>query len=315
MISDFHFIRPFWLLALIPSVVIPVMLVRKKDLRRAWQGVVAEHLLPFVVWNPSSTNGFRPHLLLGLVLILATFALAGPTWKREPAPFAEDQAALVIALKVTPTMLAQDIQPSRLERATQKIKDLLERRQGSPTALVAYAGSAHLVTPLTKDGDLVAAFATALKPEIMPIEGDAADQAIRLAQMQLTQAGQSGSVLLIADGVPAGIIKKQAAGLPRVHVYGVAAGPEAVVPPESPPAPPLNLDNLKKVATAGGGSLVLVTPDASDVERLTRIVENRVYRGGQSGERRTMDRLRLLASPPHRLGHALVVSTGMAGVL
>ena len=79
------------------------------------------------------------HLLLAGWLI-AIIALAGPTWRLELAPFIADQAALAIAIEVTPSMQAQDIQPSRLQRAAQKVRDLLALRPGAKTALVAYAG-------------------------------------------------------------------------------------------------------------------------------------------------------------------------------
>ncbi len=275
---SFHFIRPWWLLALIPIALILFALVRQKDSRRAWRGVVAEHLLPFLVSDSSSeSKGLRPHLLLGAVLALAAMALAGPAWNREPALFADDTAALVIVVEVSPTMLAEDVQPSRLARATQKIRDLLERRQGSATALVAYSGSAHLVMPLTKDGDLIAQFAAELDPGIMPIEGDAADAALALAQKQLTNTGRAGSVLLISDGVSPAVIKRirksQSAALPKVHVFGIGAGVDAVVSPDSPPAPPLNTGNLEDAADAGRGTLVIISPDAKDVDRLAETVE------------------------------------------
>jgi Ca-activated chloride channel family protein len=274
---DFHFIRPLWLLALIPSIAITVLLVRRKDSSRIWHGIIADHLLQHLVSGSPSRNKLQPHMLLGLAMIIMSLALAGPAWVREPSPFADDTASLVIAVEVTPTMLAQDVQPSRLERAAQKIKDLLEKRKGSKTALVAYAGSAHLVIPLTEDGDLIADFTAELDPAIMPAKGDAADQAVALAQSQLTSRGIAGSVLLVTDNVSpnalARIGKLQSDGGPRVHVYGIAAGNEAIVPPGSPPAPPLDRDNLKKTADAGQGSLVLVTPDATDVEQLSSIVE------------------------------------------
>jgi Ca-activated chloride channel family protein len=216
-------------------------------------------------------------VLLGVVLVLATVAIAGPAWVREPAPFADDSAALVIAVEVTPTMLAQDVQPSRLERAAQKIRDLLARRKGAATALVAYAGSAHLVMPLTEDGDLIADFAAELSPEIMPAEGDAADEAVELASQQLTASGRAGSVLLVTDGLTPGaavrIGKQRQGGATRVHVFGVGAGADAVVPPGSPPAPPLDRRALAAAADAGDGDLVLVTPDGSDADRLAGIVE------------------------------------------
>ena len=288
---DFHFLRPAALLALIPSVALWLYLARRRDPRRAWHGVVAGHLTPFVVRDSQAASGLRPDLLLGAALIMSCVALAGPTWLREPAPFADDQAALVIAVEVTPTMLAQDVQPSRLERAAQKIRDLVALRRGSASALLAYSGTAHLVLPLTEDGDLVASFAAELAPEQMPVEGDAADKAVLLAQEQLDAAGRSGSVLLVSDGVsPASLARIRSLrsnGGPRVHVYGFAAGPETIVPAGSPPAPPLDVENLKRAAAAGDGATVTVTPDGRDVEKLAGIVETlfTAAKGEQGSER------------------------------
>ena len=278
---SFHFIRPWWLLALIPIALVVIALVRQKDARRAWRGVVADHLLPYLLSESSAaTKGLRPHLLLASVLVIVTVALAGPAWDREPAPFADDDAALVIAVEVSRTMLAQDVQPSRLARATQKIRDLLERRKGSATALIAYSGSAHLVMPLTEDGDLIAQFAAELDPAIMPVEGDAADEAIALAQKQLTDSSRAGSILLISDGVSPDVVARirqaQTTATPKLHILGVGAGAAAVVPPESPPAPPLDIDNLEDAADAGRGSLALISPGTQDVERLARTVETQI---------------------------------------
>src|SRR5262249_62274616 len=105
---------------------------------------------------------------------LGVVALAGPTWEREPAPFAEDRAVLAIVLKVTPSMQSQDVQPTRLARATEKIRDLLAQRPGAKTALFAYAGSAHRVMPLTSDSGIIEAFAAELAPGVVAGDGSRA---------------------------------------------------------------------------------------------------------------------------------------------
>ena len=69
--------------------------------------------------------------------------VAGPTWEREITPFTEDHAPLVIAIELTPSMLCTDQQPTRLERARHKVRDLLARRRGARTAVIGYAGSAR----------------------------------------------------------------------------------------------------------------------------------------------------------------------------
>src|SRR5262249_14395046 len=131
---------------------------------------------------------------------LGVLALAGPTWEREPAPFAEDKAVLVIVVKVTRSMQSQDVQPTRLARATEKIRDLLAQRPGAKTALFAYAGSAHRVMPLTSDAGIIDAFAGELAPDVMPVEGSRAGDALIAADETVKKAGQAGWVLWIADG-------------------------------------------------------------------------------------------------------------------
>jgi Mg-chelatase subunit ChlD len=290
-LSQFHFLRPWWLLALVPALCLVWMIHRHQDAARPWRGVIDDHLLPHLLAEGGRRRRLRPVYLLLPVWLLAILALSGPTWQREPAPFADDEAALVIAVEVTPTMLAQDIQPSRLERAAQKIHDLLAQRPGTRTALVAYAGSAHLVMPLTRDAELVMRFAAELSPAIMPMQGDAAAEALTLAEEQLRKSGLRGSVLLITDGVPAEQLPQLAAyrkqaGVP-VQLLAMAAAPGVPLPPDSPPAPVLDRAALDKAADALGATLTIVSPDDRDVRWLTRHTETSLVAASteQTGER------------------------------
>ena len=107
----------------------------------------------------------------------------------------------MVLMKIGPTMEAEDLRPSRLERARHKLHDLLELRSGGSAGLVAYSGSAHLVMPLTRDGQIVEQMAQALDPSIMPAEGDVLADALALAEAQFEESGTVGSVLVIADGI------------------------------------------------------------------------------------------------------------------
>jgi Ca-activated chloride channel homolog len=209
----------------------------------------------------------------------------------ELARGADDEAALVIVIAVTPTMLAQDIQPSRLERAAQKIHDLLAHRPGTRTALVAYPGSAHLVMPLTRDADLITRFAADLSPAIMPMQGDAPAEALTLAAEQLRKSGLRGSILLITDSVPAEQLPqlsayRKSAGVP-VQLLAVAADPGIPVPPDSPPAPALDRGAFDKAADALDATLTLVSPNDRDVRWLARHTETSLVAAPaeQAGER------------------------------
>jgi len=94
-----------------------------------------------------------------------------------------------------------DPAPSRLERAHLKIADLTAARQGQPTGLIAYAGSAHLVLPPTKDTGVVGSLASEISPEVMPVSGDRLDLALHKAGEILGNLPQGGSILVFADSV------------------------------------------------------------------------------------------------------------------
>ncbi len=102
---------------------------------------------------------------VALGLVCLAIGAAGPTWSRMPDPFVAQSAPVVVVLKVTPSMERNDVAPSRLERGKQKIRDLLQLRAGARTALVAYAGSAHGVVPMTDDPDVMTPYLDGLTPE------------------------------------------------------------------------------------------------------------------------------------------------------
>jgi Ca-activated chloride channel family protein len=280
----FHFIRPEFLWLLVPAALIIFSIVRRQDALRAWQKVIDPEILTHLAVGPDAQGSrLRPVYLMAAAWLLGIVALAGPAWEREAAPFTEDQAALFIVMKVTPEMLAEDIQPSRLQRAAQKISDLLSLRPGGKTGLIAYAGSSHLVMPLTSDPGVIRYFASELNPDVMPVEGDEPGRALQLAQSRLQASGLPGSVVLIADSVP---LPTAPGGAADVHVLAMAGGPGVVPPAGSPPAPALDEASMRQAAETLGGELVLVTPDDSDVRQLNARIERSIAAApAQEGER------------------------------
>ncbi|NWK55130.1 VWA domain-containing protein [Verrucomicrobiaceae bacterium N1E253] len=255
MIENFHFIRPWWLLLLIPSVVTVWMIIRRQDASRAWSGIMDPHLLKALSTGQEQKETLRPATLLGMILILGSIALAGPSWKLEPSPFSEDQSALVIILQVTPSMDEQDVQPSRAERAIQKIQDLLKQRAGARSALIAYSGTAHLVIPLTKDAGIINTFAADLSPAIMPRDGNAALEALQLAEKELQRSQTSGTILFICDTIPAQL----PATTTPVEVLAVA-GTET-------------RETIKTNCQSNGAHFTPISIDDQDVKQLNQRIE------------------------------------------
>lgn len=195
-----HIVRAEWLLALVPAALLWWLLRRRSDPTQGWRRFVAPHLLGHL-WSGRERSGrFDPLTLVAVLWLLAIIAIAGPAWRHVPSPFADDTAALAIVVAVSPSMQTEDVAPSRLERATLKIHDLLQARGNAKTALIAYQGSAHLVMPATRDGGIIDTFAQALDPDVMPRDGDAAAAALALADQALADAG-GGSIVWIADAV------------------------------------------------------------------------------------------------------------------
>lgn len=201
MIEAFHFLRPWWLLALAVPVVVVWLSRLSTDVLSQWKGMISPQLLESLVVDGSPSSRMRPSWILAAALTLAVLASSGPTWQRETPPFVEDTAPLVIVVDLSPTMDAIDVTPSRLERAKLKIKDIVAGRFGAKSAVVAYAGTAHLVLPLTEDGSLIETYTDALATRIMPMDGKDSAKALELADATLASEAASGTILFLTDGV------------------------------------------------------------------------------------------------------------------
>ncbi|QRY77681.1 VWA domain-containing protein [Pseudomonas sp. PDNC002] len=203
-LSAFHFLRPLWLLLVPPAVLLAWLWGRRHDLARRLDGIIAPHLLEHLVVTPQDGQRVRPVHLLCASLVVGGVAAAGPTWQQDRPDFLENRAPLILALDLSPSMAADDVPPSRLEAAKHKVHDLIARRAGSPVALVAYAGSAHLVLPATQDPALLDSFLQALTPGLIQREGKDALGAIGVARRLLAAEHSPGTLVLLTDGADAG---------------------------------------------------------------------------------------------------------------
>jgi len=189
MPAEFHWIRPEWLWALLLIGALTFVLARRRLAPGSWQNVVDAALVPYVLSRTQIKGlGYRWWLVL-FGGIVATVALAGPSWSIVEQPVFRSEQAIVIALDLSRSMDAQDLKPSRLARAKLKILDILARSEQGQTALVVYSSNAFVVTPLTTDADTVAALVSSLGTEIMPSRGSYPVAAINKGKQLLEQAG------------------------------------------------------------------------------------------------------------------------------
>ena len=255
----FHFLRPFWLIAIVPIALIWWQVRPRRVPREDLTVGLEPHLARALTVGSEAGRRIYPIDGVALTLVLLVVATAGPTWSRVTNPLLAQTAPLAIALKVTSSMENVDVQPTRHKRASFKILDLIERRGGAQTALFGYSGSAHRVTPLTEDPNIVRSYLSGLSPAIMPKEGDRADQALALAVAEIATSETPGAILFVLDDLnPANVaaFNDGAAERPPV-IFFVVAGQGVQIP------------QLDQIANA---SIVRVTADDSDLDQIQRQV-------------------------------------------
>lgn len=202
LFEQFHFLRPWWLLAFIPVVVFCLALWRVNTSVTAWDKAIDKSLLPYLLDRSKNASQTTPLLLLLLAWVFSTVALAGPVWEKLPQPVQKREDALVIVLDLSLSMFAPDHIPNRLDLAKRKLRDILDLRVEGQTALVVYAGDAHAVTPLTDDTVTISALVPSLSPNIMPLFGSNPVAAIDLAIGLLDDVeAVRGKILLMTDGI------------------------------------------------------------------------------------------------------------------
>lgn len=271
-LEHFHFLRPAWALAIIPWLVINQVQNRREASKASFGGIIAPHLLEHLRLQRFESRWFNPVSVTRVITLLLLLVLMGPTWRQQPSPLSQDEAALVILLDVSASMQQSDVQPSRLERAKQKIGDLLALRPDKKAALIVYAGSAHTVLSLTADQDILKQYLAAIKPAIMPRAGKFPEYGLPLVTSVLSESGAPATVVLFTDGLGA-----DSTG--EFEPYFKSSGNQLLVvgvgtEEQEEGLAPLERRSLEQLAAASGGSYVDLTVDDSDVHRLNRKIDS-----------------------------------------
>ncbi|RYY03081.1 MAG: VWA domain-containing protein [Gammaproteobacteria bacterium] len=202
MTTQFHWLRPMWLIGIIPALLFSIFLWQKKRHAHQWQQLIAPELLPFLIDGKTTQTKKSLIWFLLFAWIIGSVAIAGPSWIKRPTPVEKNQNALVILLDLSYSMISEDIKPSRIARARLKIADVLRERKDGQTALVAYAGEAHTVTPLSDDSATIVSLLSSMHPNIMPLQGSNTEDAVARGIQLLHDAGATkGDLLLVTDGV------------------------------------------------------------------------------------------------------------------
>ncbi len=298
MPAEFQFLRPLWLLAMPVALALIFWRATRPLDAGNWRAVVDERLRPWVLEDRGEGGrGRAAPWLTAAIAVLASLALAGPTWERQQQPLYRGGDALVVALDLSRSMDAADVSPSRLERARLKLRDLLERRRDGQTALIVYTAHAFTVTPLTDDTETIAALIGSLGTDIMPSRGSLPARALEKARELLTQAGAGrGHVLLITDGAagdPLPVADELRRDGYRVSVLGVGTAAGGPVPKADGGfvtdgsgrmvLPALDEGMLREIAAAGGGIYRHLSVDDSDLRAVLAAMGPTASRAGEDG--------------------------------
>jgi Ca-activated chloride channel family protein len=204
----------WWWLAVLPVLATGLWVygsvTRRKVLERVGHAPMVQKLL----------MGFSPErrmlkrLLTGLALVLVTVAVLRPQLGARPKPLKRTGIDIAIAFDISKSMLAQDVQPSRIEGAREELRQLLEAVQGDRVALVPFAGVAFTQSPLTADNSAIRLYMDSLDPQKMPVGGTNLAMALQESLRLLTGRGDAATaeqpdgaesrrskvILLITDG-------------------------------------------------------------------------------------------------------------------
>ncbi len=282
-LNEFHFIRPHWLWAIIPLLIIVALIRYVHKQQSGWQSVLASHLYQHLITTAGIKKVRPPLFLLGFCWILATIALAGPTWEKLPQPVYQLNTGKVVLIDMSLSMRSTDVKPNRLTRARFKAIDLVNAITEGETGLVAYAGDAFTISPLSSDAQNLTTLIPSLTPEIMPIAGSDPALGLQAAIELLSNAGyQQGEVFWITDGITNQQMKEVSEifndSMFRLSVLGVGTEEGAPIRltngellKDSRGAivvPKLTINNLKSLSRSGGGRYAPMQADDSDINYL-----------------------------------------------
>ncbi len=234
---------------------------------------------------PEANSG-RRWVKAGLVLCSLLFiclALSGPQYGYKWQTIEQKGVDIIVALDLSRSMLATDIQPTRLDRAKREIYDLLAMLKGDRMGLVAFAGTAFLQCPLTLDYEAFNIFLNSLTPDSMPVGGTDISGAVAtsLSAFDLKTTSQK-AIILITDGENTGKTdplevaeNARKAGV-KLFCIGVGSQEGVPVPAESGGIKKdrsgniiltrIDEETLKKMAVLTGGAYVRSVAGGMDLD-------------------------------------------------
>jgi len=224
----------FWLL---PLVIVGLIMYQRRK-RRALALLADCKLLPRLIAPERKGMPFFKGLLLLSALALLIIALAGPRWGSYYQEVFQKGVDIMIVFDVSPSMLVEDVKPTRLEQARREVLDFLQVVKGDRLGLIAFSGSAFVQCPLTLDYAALEMFLGQLNPDLIPVPGTDLGDAIDVALNSFDpEAATDRVIMLITDGEDnegRGLEAARKAGASgvKIFVFGIGRSEGGPVPGE-----------------------------------------------------------------------------------
>lgn len=234
----FRFAHPNYFLLLIPVLLTVLLYVwtqikRRKNLKLWGELETLKHLMPNVSF-------VRPHLkywMQFLALLLLVVVLAQPQFGQKEETVKKSGIELMIALDVSNSMLAQDVQPNRLLKSKQVLSQMIDQMSDDKVGLVIFAGDAYVQMPMTADYDAAKLFLSTITTNSVPLQGTSIGSAIDLCIKSFSSDNNSvgKAIVIITDAENHEDDVISAAKLARknniqVHVVGMGTPEGAPIP-------------------------------------------------------------------------------------
>ncbi|WP_371168867.1 VWA domain-containing protein [Aliiroseovarius sp. 2305UL8-7] len=286
--ADFHFLRPEWLWAFAPAILLGWLVMRNRNTgaSEGWAKLIDSHLLAHLAISGTEAKRSRVTPVVASLMVVATvLAMAGPTWEENEVPSFESGEPVVAVLSLAQSMNSDDLTPTRLKRSVHKLRDVLGRTQGDERGLVIYSDAPFVAAPLTSDPKVIEQMLPELSTNLMPVLGNRLDLAITEAQDMLARAGATrGEIIVMADNAgddaDASIAAARAAYRAGYSVSVLGAGTEEGATLQTSDGraiashsgetlvTKLSKSELQDIAQAGGGVFSMVTPGNADLDRI-----------------------------------------------
>lgn len=300
----FRFAHPelLYLLIVIPLLIVFYVVMvgkKKKAIAEFGNPELLKPLMPLL----SFKRGAWKFVMLLLALAFVILGVAGPQFGSKLQQVKKKGVELMIALDVSNSMMAQDIKPSRLEKAKMAISRMVEKLSNDKVGLIVFAGDAYVQLPITTDYSSAKLFLSNISTDIVPVQGTAIGAAIDLTARSFTpETETSKAIIVITDGenhqddAIAAAKKAHEKGI-AIHTIGMGLEQGAPIPEKGQPGQfmkdgsgnivvsKLDEQTLREIAKAGEGVYVRasntdvgLTQLLDEVNRMEKsLLEERVY--------------------------------------